>query len=221
MVDFAQARRMMVEGQVRTNDVTEGRLLGVMQTLPRERFVPHDKAALAYLDMDLPVGGTAEHPRCLLKPMVLGKLIAAAEIEAGDRVLDVACATGYSTAVLAGLGATVVAVEEDAELAHAAKRNLHELGIANATVHTGPLVEGAPKQGPYDVILINGAIETVPDALRAQLAEGGRLLCVVRRGAAGKAMLYLATAGEITGRPIFEAAAPILAQFALPRAFVF
>jgi protein-L-isoaspartate(D-aspartate) O-methyltransferase len=220
MIDFAAARRMMVDGQVRTADVTDLRLLAAMLQLPRENFVPEEKSALAYLDLDVPVTETRP-PRRLLKPMVLAKLIQSAEVSARDRVLDVGCATGYSSAILAKLAQSVFALEEDAGLARQANRILAASGISTVTVVSGRLVSGWPSAKPYDVILLNGATEILPEQLVGQLAEGGRLVCVLGSGPAGKAMLYRCINGEASGRSIFDAAAPLLPGFAKPQAFVF
>jgi protein-L-isoaspartate(D-aspartate) O-methyltransferase len=222
MVDFAGARRMMVEGQVRTNDITDPPLLAAMLELPRELFVPANKQGLAYLDLDLPVlERSGEVRRCLLKPMVLAKLLQAAGISGSDRVLDIGCATGYSSALLSPLCREVLALEEHPVLAGAAEETLRTLGLHNVTVRRGQLTAGAPADAPFDVIVINGAVEVLPDALRRQLNEGGRLVCVVRHGAVGKAMLYRAAGGDVSGRPIFDAAAPLLPGFVQPAAFVF
>ena len=220
MFDFAAARRMMVDGQVRTSDVTDPRIIAAMLELPRERFVPARNASLAYLDLDVAVSeGTPS--RRLLKPMVLAKLIHAAEIGAQDRVLDVACATGYSTALLARLARSVMALEEEPVLARHARDNLAAVAAANTEVVTGALPEGWPAGGPYDVILVNGAIDVVPELLLRQLAEGGRLVAVVGRAPASKAVLHLSVAGQTSAVPIFDAAAPSLPGFAEPPAFVF
>jgi protein-L-isoaspartate(D-aspartate) O-methyltransferase len=221
MTDFANARRMMVEGQVRTSDVTDPDLLAAMLEVPREAFVPATRADVAYLDRDLPVRGSGAAARWLLKPMVLAKLIQAAAVGENDRVLDVACATGYSSAVLGHLAAHVVALEEDAVLALAAEDTLNAIGIVNVAVRSGPLTAGAPADAPYDVILLNGATEIMPEALCVQLRDGGRLVCVLRHGAVGRAMLYQSVAGDISGRAIFDAQAPLLPGFARPPAFVF
>jgi len=221
MVDFAQARRMMVEGQVRTSDVTDLALIDAMLAVPRERFVPADQEKLAYLDLDLPVGqAPGQGSRRMLKPMVLAKLIQAAELQPEDVVLDVACATGYTAAVLARLAARVTALEEDAALAAVAKRALSDLAPGNVAVVTGPLTAGWSAGAPYDVILLEGATEIVPRSLFSQLRDGGRLLCVEGRNP-GKAMVYRSVAGDVTGRPIFDAAAPLLPGFVEPPAFVF
>lgn len=223
MLDFAAARRTMVDSQLRTNDVTEPRLIAAMLALPRERFLPPENAALAYLDTDVPAtAAQAGKPaRSLLKPLVLARLIQAAEIAEGDHVLDVGCATGYSSAVLARLAHSVVALEEEAGLAAQARDNLHSLGIKHVEVVSAPLAEGWASRGPYDAIILNGATEVVPKALLRQLKPSGRLAGVFRRGAAGKAMLYRSIEGEYSGRPVFDAAAPLLPGFAEPVAFVF
>ncbi len=223
MSDFTAARRMMVDGQIRTSDVTDLRVVAAMLEVPRERFVPESKAELAYLDLDVPVsresGGAPA--RRLLKPMVLAKLLQAADVQEGDHVLDVGCATGYSAAVLAKLARSVVALEADPELARHARANLAVIGVANVTVESGPLVDGWAAHAPYDVIVLGGAIEVPPQALFRQLKDGGRLATVMGRAPNGRAMLYCSAAGDVTGRAIFDAAAPTLPGFAARPAFVF
>jgi protein-L-isoaspartate(D-aspartate) O-methyltransferase len=223
MTDFAAARRMMVDGQVRTSDVTDPRIIAAMLELPRERFVPESKAALAYLDLDIAVTApTAGQPaRCLLKPMVLAKMVQAAAVSASDHVLDVGCATGYSSALLARLARSVVALEADDALARAAREALGAVGADNLTVVKGPLTEGWPAAAPYDLIFLNGATEIVPRGLAGQLREGGRLIAVQGHVPAGQAMLYRRVAGDLSGWPIFDAGAPLLPGFAAPPAFVF
>jgi protein-L-isoaspartate(D-aspartate) O-methyltransferase len=221
MIDFAAARRMMVDGQVRTSDVTDLRLIAAMQAVPRERFVPDAKADLAYLDLDLPVTEGPGSARRLLKPMVLAKLIQVAAVGETDHVLVVGCATGYSAAVLGRLAKSVVALEQDAMLASRARENLLAVGASNVTVASGPLTAGWPGGAPYDVILLDGASEVVPKTLFGQLKAGGRLVGVVGRAPTSKAMLYRSTGGEASGRPVFDAAAPLLPGFAEPPAFVF
>ena len=223
MTDFAAARRMMVDGQVRTSDVTDLRIVAAMLELPRERFVPEGKADLAYLDFDIAVkeASGGEPARRLLKPMVLAKMVQAAEVETSDHVLDVGCATGYSSALLSRLARSVVALEEDEALARLARENLKAVGAANVTVVTGPLTEGWPAAAPYDVIFVNGATEIVPQELARQLKAGGRLVAVLGRAPASQAMLYRCVGGDISGWPIFDAAAPVLPGFVAPPAFVF
>ena len=223
MIDFAAARRMMVDSQVRTSDVTDQRLVAAMLALPRERFLPAEQADLAYLDCDIPAttAQAGKPTRRLLKPMVLAKLIQAAGVANSDHVLDVGCAAGYSSAVLARLAHSVVALEQEAGLAELARDNLRALGLGQVQVVIGPLADGWQPQAPYDVILLNGASEIVPKALLRQLKPGGRLVGVLGRGPAGKAMLYCSIGGECGGRPVFDAAAPLLPGFAAPPAFVF
>jgi protein-L-isoaspartate(D-aspartate) O-methyltransferase len=217
MFDTANARRLMVEGQVRTADVTDGRVLDAMLTLPRERFLPPPLVQLAYVDGDIPVA----RGRSLLKPMVLAKLVQAARIGSGDRVLDVGCATGYSSALLARLAASVMALEEDANLAGMAREALAAVGATNVEVMTGPLIAGWPAGAPYDVILVEGSSEIAPEALGAQLKPDGRLLGIHGGSPASKAMIYHRIEGHLVGRPIFDAAARLLPGFAAPPQFVF
>jgi protein-L-isoaspartate(D-aspartate) O-methyltransferase len=217
MVDFAQARRTMVDTQVRPQDVTDFRVIAAMLDVARETFVPAALRPIAYLDTDVPVREGA-NARALLKPMVFGKLVQAASIGEGDRVLDVGCATGYSSAVLAKLAGKVVALEEDAALARTASDALR--GLANVSVVTGALKAGWQQDAPYDVILIEGACEEVPDGLLAQLKDGGRLLAVVG-SAPGRATLYRKDGSNLSALPLFDAAAPELPGFAKPPAFVF
>jgi protein-L-isoaspartate(D-aspartate) O-methyltransferase len=221
MTDFAAARRMMVDGQVRTADVTDRRLLAAFLEVPRERFVPADEAALAYIDLDVMVSEPGLPARYLVKPMVLGKLIQAAEVAEGDRVLDVGCATGYSTALLSRLAAAVVGLEQDETLLLQAREALAELKCANAKVVGGPLTRGFAADAPYDVIVLQGLVEVVPEALLAQLKDGGRLACVLGRGPGAKAMIYRSIGGEASGWPMFDATAAPLPGFSKPPAFVF
>jgi protein-L-isoaspartate(D-aspartate) O-methyltransferase len=221
MIDFAAARRMMVDGQVRTADVTDPRLLAAMLELPRERFFPDEKASLAYLDLDAPVTAQGQPVRRLLKPMVLAKLLQAAAIIETDRVLDVGCNSGYSTALLAHLAGSVVGLEEDPGLARQATDALSWAGMPNAKIVTGTLARGCAGEGPYDAIVLQGSVEVVPVALFDQLKDGGRLVGVLGRGPTGKAMLYRRIEGELSGRPVFDAAAAPLPGFAKPHEFVF
>jgi protein-L-isoaspartate(D-aspartate) O-methyltransferase len=217
-MDFVLARRMMVDGQVRTRDVFDTNLLAAMGEVPRERFVPPEQAGLAYLDRNVPL--TAQPSRCLLQPMVLAHLLQAADIAQDEHVLDVGCATGYTAAVVARVAGTVVALEEDRMLAATARRVLGELA-PQVKVVGGPLQAGWPELAPYDVIVIEGAVEVIPPALFGQLKDGGRLVTIdgVRPGA--KAAVYCSVKGDVSCRPLIEAAAPLLPGFAKPPAFVF
>ena len=215
MTDFTAARRHMVDGQVRTADVTDLRILAAMSEIPRERFVPAACAGLAYADLDVPVGGA----RRLLKPMVLAKLVQAFELDEAGRVLDVGCATGYGAAVLARVTGEVIALEEEPTLLQAAQTAL--LSIPNVTTVRGSLATGWPQAAPYDAILLEGAVEQIPGELFAQLKDGGRLGCIFGSGPAAKARLYRRSAGDFGERDVFDAGAALLPGFVRPAMFVF
>ncbi|MFZ3308257.1 MAG: protein-L-isoaspartate O-methyltransferase [Xanthobacteraceae bacterium] len=217
MFDTAMARRMMVDGQVRTADVTNLDLIAAMLAIPREIFAPPGLADQAYLDSDIALGGG----RVLLKPMILAKLIQGAKAGPKDHVLDVGCGTGYSSAVLSRITGSVVALEADVGLAKLAQEAFKAAGVVKVTLATGPLAGGWPSAAPYDLILLNGATEIVPEALGSQLKPNGRLACIFGGGPASKAIIYRAVEGHLVGRPIFDAAAPVLPGFAAPPAFVF
>jgi protein-L-isoaspartate(D-aspartate) O-methyltransferase len=217
MFDAAAARRHMVDGQIRTADVTNPNLIAAIQAVPRELFVPPAMISQAYLDGDVSLG----YGRALLRPIVLGKLLQGAVVGPGDRVLDVGCGTGYSSAVLAHMGATVVALEQDADLARRAETALAQAGAGQVKVVTGPLTAGWPEAAPYDLILLDGATEVVPDALGRQLSATGRLVAVFGRGPGAKAMIYRLIEGQLVSRPIFDATAPLLPGFAALPGFVF
>lgn len=222
MTDFKLQRLNMVESQVRPSDVTDRRILKAMLEVPREKFVPASAASMAYMDGPVPVGAAnGAATRYLLPPRTLAKLVQLADIGPDSKVLDVGCATGYSTAVLARLARRIVAVEPDKALAGEARRLLSNLGVGNALVVDGRLASGVPAEAPFDAILINGAVETVAPALLEQLAEGGRLVAVVAEGAVCRARLWRRTGEALDARPAFEAGAPLLAGFERPAGFVF
>jgi len=218
MIDFERLRQSMVDSQIRPNDVTDPRILAAMLEVPRERFVPPQRAGLAYLDDDIVVreAGEGSPARYLIEPMILARLVQALNLTAQDQVLDVGCASGYSTAILTHLAGAVCGVESDSELAAAAQRN-----VPNAKIVTGPLTGGAAQAGPFDAILINGSVEVVPEPLLAQLKEGGRLVAVVRKGPPGRATVYARNNGAVSARPLFDAAVPPLPGFEAPQGFVF
>ena len=217
MFDTATARRMMVDGQVRTADVTDLDLIAAMRRCRASASCRRRSPSRPIVDGDIAIGDG----RALLKPMVLAKLIQAARVRGDDHVLDVGCGTGYSSAVLARLAGSVVALEEDAALARQAKATLAATDGSHVTVVDGPLTAGWPAAAPYDVILLNGATEIVPETLGRQLKPDGRLACIFGRGPTGKAMIYRLIEGQLVGRPVFDAAAPVLPGFVAPPAFVF
>ncbi|KLK93568.1 protein-L-isoaspartate O-methyltransferase [Microvirga vignae] len=220
MVDFSQARRMMVDSQLRTFDVNDIPLLDAMDSVPREKFVLPGREELAYIDQDILVSDSTTS-RYMLSPMNLGRMIQALGVEAGERALDVACGRGYAAAVFDKLGAQVTALESDEALAHAARKSLVAAGAGGVEVVTGPLDHGYAKNAPYDVILINGAVDLRPEALLQQLAEGGRLVCVKGRGRAARATLYVRSSDAFGERALFDAAAPVLAPFVQEPGFTF
>ncbi len=218
MVDFAAARLNMVESQLRTNKVTDRRLLDAFENLPREDFVPESLRGIAYVDQDVALGGG----RFVMEPRVLARLLQEAQPGPEDMALDLGCGSGYATAILSRLVATVVALEDDAALAAAANRTLGELEIDNAVVVEGRLAEGYPKQAPYNVILIGGAVAEIPAAIAVPLAEGGRLVAVVSRGPGlGRATLMRRDGGVISSRILYDAALPVLPGFEAQPGFVF
>ncbi|MBR0725387.1 protein-L-isoaspartate O-methyltransferase family protein [Bradyrhizobium manausense] len=220
MSGFSTARQKMVDGQVRTNDVTDRRILDAMLTVPREAFVPATRQALAYLDIDLDVSeGGAK--RFLIKPQLTGKLLQAAEIGEGDNVLVVGCATGYLAALTARLARQVTATESDSALVAKAKDGFASLGLANVTCKSAACTEGDPSAAPYDVIVLNGATEMTPEGLFGQLREGGRLVGVSAESRPSRAMIVTRSHGEFGHRPLFDAAAPVLPGLERAAAFVF
>lgn len=223
MLDFAQARRAMVDCQVRTFDVHDIAVLAAMDSVPRERFMPEGRETLAYSDQDILVsdGIAGAERRHMLKPMVLARMLQELAVEPGARALDVACGLGYASAVLSRLGARVTALESTEAAAEAARRRLAAAGIDGVAVIAGPLEKGYPASGPYDVILVNGLVEVRPQALLDQLADGGRLVCIERANRTGRAVVHVRAGDAFGERAVFDAAAPVLPQFAAAPSFVF
>jgi protein-L-isoaspartate(D-aspartate) O-methyltransferase len=221
MIDPKQQRINMVESQVRPSDVTDGGIIRAMLDVPREVFVPAAFVAFAYSDGAVPVqqpGGAAG--RSLLPPRTLAKLIQLAHLGPQSVVLDVGCATGYSTLVLGRLAQRVVALECEPGLAREAERRLRELGPGNAVLVEGPLADGAPGEAPFDAILLNGAVPAVGPTLLGQLADGGRLVAMVRQGPVCRAYAWQRSGSTIDRQPAFEGAAEPLPGFELPAEFV-
>jgi protein-L-isoaspartate(D-aspartate) O-methyltransferase len=219
MTDFVLARRNMVDGQLRPNRVNNAQLLAAIGDLPRERFLPAGLQSVAYADDDVPLG----KGRFLMEPMVLARLLQTLQAQPDDKALVVASGAGYGAALLARLVKTVVAVEDDATLAGSAEQTVRNLGITNVQQIVGKGEEGCAAQGPYDVILIEGAVQKVPDAIVAQLAEGGRLATVIAAptGVLGVGHLVVKEGGVASGRPLFDAGTPPLPGFAAPPRFTF
>jgi protein-L-isoaspartate(D-aspartate) O-methyltransferase len=216
-MDFARARDLMVETQVRTNDVTDTRILHAMRTLPRERFVPPQQRSLAYADMDMEVAPG----RTLVRARDLSKLVQALAPQSHERALEIAGATGYGAALLATCCMEVVAHDPDANLSFAARAALESCGLENVKTVSGPIVDGWSDDAPYDVIMLNGAAEIVPEAWLKQLAPNGRLAAIVRTGAAGSARIYTRSGDTIAYRVAFDAAPPVAPGLEKPPAFVF
>jgi protein-L-isoaspartate(D-aspartate) O-methyltransferase len=216
-MDFARARDVMVESQVRTNDVTDPRVLHAMRTLPRERFAPPQKRALAYGDLELEVA----LGRFLMRPRDLSKLIVALAPAENERALEIAGATGYGAAVLATCCKEVLSLDPDPNLSITAGAALESAGVKNAKAVSMPVADGWCDEAPYDVIMLNGAAEIVPEAWFAQLAPGGRLGVIVRQGAAGSARIYTKSGDTAGYRVAFDAAPPIVPGLERKPSFVF
>ena len=211
MSGFSTARQKMVDGQVLTSDVTDHRILDAMLALPREEFVPDDKRALAYLDLDLDVAANGAAKRFLVKPMLTAKLLQAAEILETDNVLIVGAASGYAAAVAAQFAGKVTATESDPALVAKGKDVLGRLDPAGRVAfRVAEPAGGDPSGAPYDVIILNGATEVVPDNLYAQLRDGGRLLGVFAMTRPPRAMIVRRSHGDFGIRTLFDAAAPLL-----------
>lgn len=216
MSDFATRRVMMVDTQVRPSDVTKFPIIDAMLSVPREVYVPRDRREAAYVGENVQIAPG----RVMLDPRTLAKLLDALDLQPEDLVLDLGCGLGYSAAVIARLAHTVVAVEEDADLAADAQRTLSDEGVDNAVVVAGALAAGAAKHGPYDAITLQGGVEAVPDTLVAQLKEGGRIAAIFMDGPLGTARIGIRRDGRIIWRNAFNAAAPVLAGFEKGRGFV-
>ena len=221
-------RRTMVDCQIRTFDVTDQPLLARMLEVPREHFLPGELAPLAYSDIGLqlkPAGSGGER-RTLLPPLVLARLIQAAGVVSTGMVLDVGAATGYSSAIFAGLAGRVVALESERSLYNALRSNLDAFDLAKVQTILAPLAEGAPKEAPFDVIFINGAVEANLEALLAQLKDGGNLVAIKHlpgdpTGRASKAVRYEKIDGGTGYRVLFDAFAPVLEAFRKGEQFTF
>lgn len=227
-----QSRQFMIDNQLRPGHVTDPAVLTAMKTVPREVFAAHRFHNLAYIDQNIPAsdfvvqdgdemqGFHAE--RYLLKPLVIGRLLQAAQITQKDTVLVVGCGRGYCVALISTMAAQVYGTESIPALGKEALLKLHEMHITNTPLHIAPLREGWLENAPYNVILIDGSVEEVPDSLTDQLAEGGRLL-TLQAAPSGQshARLYLKTDGIVTSRILFEAQSFCFQEFKKKKEFVF
>ncbi|APX89338.1 protein-L-isoaspartate O-methyltransferase [Brevirhabdus pacifica] len=216
MTDYTARRTMMVDTQVRPSDVTKFPIIDAMLSVPREVFVPDAQREVAYMGGNLELGGD----RVMLEPRTMGKMLDALDIQPHEVVLDLGCGYGYSTAILARLAESVVAVESDPQMAADAQRTLSETGVDNAAVIEGAPAEGAARHGPYDVIMVQGAVEDVPAPLLDQLREGGRIGCIFMEGAVGTARVGYRLDGRISWRAVFNATAPVMNGFEKQHDFV-
>jgi protein-L-isoaspartate(D-aspartate) O-methyltransferase len=221
MSGFSTARQKMVDGQVRPSDVTDIRIIDAMLAVPREAFVPANQRALAYLDLDLDVSEGNSRKRFLIKPVVTAKMLQAADIKDTDSVLVVGCASGYTAALVARLAERVTATESDPALAAMAMEALARIGLGNVTVRTAAAAEGDPADAPYDVIVIDGATEIVPEGLYRQLKDGGRLVGVFAMTQPRRATIVTRSHGDFGSRALFDAMVPVLPGLERPPAFVF
>lgn len=217
MSEPAVALSHMIDCQLRPNEVNDERIIAAIQAVPREVFVPKAKRSVAYVDEDICVGGD----RFLMEPRVFARLLMAADVQDSDIVLDIGCATGYSSAVIAGLADAVVAVEEQEDLASLAEKKLADLDVMNVAVVTCAMCDGVAKQGPFDVIFIEGAVEEIPAALLKQLKDGGRLVCIKLERGVGRAHIITNTDGVLEHRNLFDADVATLPGFEKTQSFVF
>jgi len=222
MIDFARVRRTMVDHQLRTYDITDLGVLSAMNEVPREHFVAADAQQLAYSDQSLPVAEGRDGKRWLLPPMIFARLLQNLDLRAGDNALVVASALGYEAAIMRRLGATVTVLESDEAIAATTRETLAAVGEASVGVVVGPLDGGWPDKAPFDVVYVNGAMQTRPQGLLEQLREGGRLGAIVGDGSrTSRATLFVRSGETFGSRAIFDAAAPLLPTFREEPGFVF
>lgn len=215
MTSFERRRKMMVDTQVRPSDVTRFTVIEAMLTVPREKYVPESWREAAYAGEHVALGDG----RVVLDPRTLAKILDAVDIQPSEAVLDVACGLGYSTALAAQLAEAVVGVESDRFMAREAEQTLASEGVDNAVVIEGDPAAGAPEHGPYDVILIQGGVEAVPECYTDQLTDGGRIAAIFMQGELGIVRIGVKADGKITWRFAFNASAPVLEGFTQRRAF--
>ncbi len=210
MTDFTTLRTAMVDCQVRPSDVTKFPVIEAMLTVPREVFVPAEKRGVAYAGAHVELGGG----RVIMDPRILAKLLDALDIKPDELVLDLGCGLGYSTALIAHLAEAVIAVESDPDLAAEAEANLETQSVDNAFVIHAPLIEGAAKHGPYDAVLVGGAVQKIPASIVDQIKDGGRIAAIFSKNASGECRLGVKSGGRVAWRAVFDATAPVLPEFA-------
>lgn len=215
MTNNVDRRAMMVDTQVRPSDVTKFPIIEALLSVPREDFVPVDKVEAAYVGDNISLGGA----RVVLEARTLAKMLDALDIQADDLVMDIGCGLGYSAAVIARMAAAVIAVEEDESMADDAQSALSNAGADNVILHAGTLAAGAAEHGPYDVIILQGAVEHMPQDILEQLKEGGRIAAIFADGELGTVRIGYKIDGEMHWRFSFNAAAPVLPGFERHRAF--
>jgi protein-L-isoaspartate(D-aspartate) O-methyltransferase len=206
---------MMVDTQVRPSDVTKFPIIDAMLEVPREVYAPDDLREAAYMGEHLILGDD----RVVLEPRTFAKMLEVLDVQQDHTVLDLGCGLGYSTAVLARLADFVAGVEDDESRATEAQALLSENNVDNAAVLSGSLAEGAAKSGPYDIIMVQGAVETVPEVILEQLREGGRISCIFAEGALGVVRVGHKLNGRVSWRFAFNATAPLLSDFQKEAAF--
>ncbi len=216
-MDFTAARRTMVDSQIKTGAITDPVVVEAMGAVPRENFLPEARRAVAYADENLAIG----KGRFVMEPLVLARLLQLAEVQPTDKALVVGANGGYSAAVLAQMAASVVALDSERDLTVAASSGFAMSGTSNVQVVTGDLVAGYPAGAPYDVIVIGGAVADVPGSLKLQLADGGRLVAIVRNGPVGHGVVYERVGATFGAREVFDAVTPILPGFEKLPKFVF
>lgn len=219
VTDFDAARKAMIDSQIRPNEVIDEAVIAAFAAVPREEFVPKSMQDVAYVDEDITLPGG----RYMVEAMIMGRMIQSLELQAFDNVLLIGAATGYSAAILSHLCSSVIAIDNRSAAVEKAQDNLNKLEIGNVAVLKSKLTEGYPAEGPYDAIIIEGGVETMPEALLAQLADDGRAVAVWRTSprAQGEASIWTKTAGAATRRALFNAHVPTLAEFQAKSEFAF
>lgn len=217
-MDFAAARRIMVDTQIRPNDVTDPEIVSALLKVAKEAFVPASRKSVAYSELEI----VTSEGRALWIPRDFSKLLKALEPHEEDIALVIGAGAGYETAVLADLVETVIGLEDNENLVETTSNRLAEQGADRAVIVQGPLKDGLPKQGPFDLILVNGMVETVPETWLEQLAQNGRLGVVVQSGrGVGKARIYKRAGEAVSYRVDFEASPPKFELFNAAKVFTF